>query len=46
MLEKSCIGVLCSGDGDCHTKKDDLPKTSFELSVIKRDGELYVIPTL
>ena len=39
MLENSCIGVLCSGDGNCHTRRDDLPQTSFELSIIKRDGE-------
>ena len=38
LVEKSCIGVLCSGDGDCHTKKDRLPKTDFQLSVIKREG--------
>ena len=41
MLENSCIGVLCSGDGNCHTRKDDLPQTSFELSITKRDGESH-----
>lgn len=38
LIERSCIGVLCSGDGNCHTRKDDLPKTSFEVAIIKKDG--------
>ena len=39
MLGNSCFGVLCSGDGNCHVRKDNLPRISFELSIIKRDGK-------
>ncbi len=41
LVEKTCFGVLCSGDGDCHVKKEKLPRTKFELSLVKREGEVF-----
>ena len=38
LVEKRCFGVICKGDGNCHSRKEKLPKTKFQLSLVKREG--------
>ncbi|XP_065051746.1 uncharacterized protein LOC135681293 isoform X2 [Rhopilema esculentum] len=40
IVEKTCLGILCNGDGDCHTKKEKLPEMHFAISTVKREASL------